>query len=279
MEVTESCLDNLSDLMQVRSCRERIICTAGHVTERIRTALFRNGIADLWPSAELARLGEYLGAISGEDEKPEKTILVLEKDPSVMRIISTITGRFGYRARFFDSAIELCSATGDPDAECVLINLGCEENGTAGLVKALHGKIETKSRPFIAYRDMSLGVSVSELMNGLNRITRVVLSREELYSFLAEILPRKQIMTMIMNMGNALDSHGNRRYTCETLGQVYFQEKGDVFDDEGFLCGSNVREMLGLNSRIRQALLRAEGLSWMKMRPEQERVNISEVDG
>jgi len=146
------------------------------------------------------------------------------------------------------------------------------------LIKKSFLKNEMKRSPVIIYKDMKKGMFVHEFMSGLNRISKVILSHDELYSFLLDILFRKQTAVKIGKLNEYADYSSNPVYGKGNLSQIYFQNEKEVFSFDNIFDEKGFHDAIRQISSLKKMMLMSEGLRWLRLDASGKR-SICEAGG
>jgi len=149
----------------------------------------------------------FLPILKAIDEEPKEaagTFVILNDDDAVKNVLMNIINRFKYRALFVGTVDDLFKAMADYGVRFMLINLGTKNIDLNGLVRKFYASQAAHNIPVLAYKDMREGLFVHELVGGLNRLTRYILSLDELYSLLVDMLFRREIIPLVSSLKSCL---------------------------------------------------------------------------
>lgn len=264
IELTEK--NFMQELNLARSVIEncKVICVADEINDLMKCLLLENGISDLLMPADSKRTALYLRSLEKRDREIHGRIAVMDDDASAVNIIKTISSRFGFKIITADSIDSLFKKISDEEVEMILINIGMDNIQLPDLIKKSFLKNEMRRSPVIIYKDMKKGMFVHEFMSGLNRISKVILSHDELYSFLLDILFRKQTAVKIGKLNEYADYSSNPVFGKGNLCQVFFQNEKEVFSFENIFEEKGFHEAIRQISSLKKLMLMTEGLRWLR---------------
>lgn len=240
----------------------RVLCVAAEGTERVRGFLLKEGIADLLPAAQPGRLVESVASMEGWDAEPRGVFVALDECAARLRIMRSVSERFGFELRvvgtiddFFAAFDGVCAAT--------FVNLGAAGFEINRFIRMSHAHGRVKLVPLIPYKDACDGVFVHEMISGLNRLARVILSPEEMLSFLAGMLFRKEILGPMDDLALALCYPDSAAFARESFGRLYYTLGMDAFELANLLGDEDHSRMRGMVARMQRALVKADGVRWL----------------
>ncbi len=270
----------MQELNLARSVIEncKVVCVADEINDQMKCLLLENGIADLLMPCDPKRTALYLRSLERRDKEIHGRIAILDDDAAAISIIKTITSRFGYKALIADSINSLFKKISEEDVQMILINIGMENIQIPELIKKSFLKIEMKRSPVIVYKDMKKGMFVHEFMSGLNRISKVILAHDELYSFLLDILFRKQTAVKIDKLNSCRCFSNNPVYAKGNLSQVFFQNEKEVFSFDNIFEENEFHDVINHISSLKKMMLISEGLRWLRLDSKAKR-SICEAGG
>lgn len=243
---------------------EKMIILSGETDHRQKDILLAHGISHVLASEEPARLIEYLNMlISMEETKSPWHILIGEENPSIKATLKGLLGRFGCIPIFVESNDEFFSNITTPDIQFLLLNLGLKNFDINEFIRRASGSMEVKRIPFIAYRDLNDGIFINEVIGGLNRLTRFILSPRELYSLLAGMLYRTEIIPSIHNLSlfSCMEEHADFREN--SIVRVYHQQRENLFSLPDISSPECLEKFSQYTRELHNSVLKIEGLQWL----------------
>ncbi len=252
-----------------------VICFAEAVTCDEKSFLLDCGVTDVLLSYNESHLAPYLKILGEEPEGDAGSFIVLDDNPADREAVKSIIGRFGYRTVFVNTVEELFRKIPQPGVRFILINLGAKGLDLNGLVRKFYSDVAARSIPVLAYKDMREGLFVHELVGGLNRLTRYILSRDELYSLLVDILFRKEVVPLVASIRKLADYEVNACYDTGTLSQAFFQCEKNIFTQKSLHDGDTLSSMMKAVQGLNRAILKAEGLRWLRMMGDRKDISTA----
>ncbi len=276
-EVMDGSVENRRDLYRVLKGRGQVICCAGSaaLSGDMKSFLLDHGISDILSGKSESRIVPYLGIIGGESDGAAGSFAVLDDDGADRDVLGAITGRFGYRIVFVKTVNDLLAEAVKPGVRFILVNLGARTLDLNGMVRTYYSNSAVRKIPVLAYKDMREGLFVHELVSGLNRLTRYILSREELFSVLVDLLYRKEVIPLVAALKNLTDFDANLCYDTETLSQAFFQCEKNIFGQKELQGDDTLAMMITAVQGLDRVILKAEGLKWLRMNIGRKDINTA----
>ncbi len=265
IEFKEEMTEANADLYSLFGGKTKVLCLADQIGSKGREFLINKGISDLLLRSRANQLIPYLEIMSESPGGGAGTIVVLDDNNPVIGIVSNIIGRFNYTPTPIGSVEELFNSALDSRTRFVLVNLGVKSLDLNGLVRKFYNGTYTGTIPVVVYKDMREGLFVHELVGGLNRLTRFILSIDELFSFLVDILFKKEILPHIASIKKASEFEDLYSYSEETVSRVFFMNEKRFFNQANILNDENFNQMVDITSKIKKSLLMVEGLKWLRI--------------
>jgi len=264
--VAEICDTNIfnMDLKHLAAASERFVCLAPAVSNRVRAQLLGYGISDIIPTGSPERLVSYLRMLESPIPAEQGKILIFETNPVRKNILSNIIMRFGYHPVFVGTTDSLFDNLKQTGIQFILFNLGGEKLDLGDFIRRSYANTEIKRIPLLAYKDMKEGIFVNEMLSGLHRLTKLIFSPEELYSYLVDILFRKEIIPLIETLNSGLHFSTHANYSQETLSQIYHGTTQDLFAQSNILDEENMLNLFNTMRQIKKTLVKADGLKWLR---------------
>jgi hypothetical protein len=253
------------------------LCICNNPSEKTKSFLLSSGISDLFTSPDPERIVSFMEQISSNTRSKKKRIAIVNDTPSVKSFLTRLLDRFDVEPLFLPGIDSLFEILDDIRLQMVLINLGTENLDLGKLIRSSYIDRQIKKIPVITFKDMNVGLFVHELISGLNRITKVILSAEELYSFLLDILYRKKIIPAVQELNGFVDLEKNRGYQSNTLMQIYNVSGEDIFETENILSENRISGIYKKLDELKRIIIVSESLKWLKGIPE-ERLNSCEAN-
>lgn len=268
-----------AELYRMIGLRERVICCAKSLSPENKNFLLTCGIADVIGDHDDEKLVSVMKSFAGSSELTSGTFIILEHGTANRKVLKSIIGRFNYRVIFVNSADELFEQSFDGGVQFVLINLGSAGLDLNGLVRKSYSRELAKSVPVLAYKDMREGLFVHELVGGLNRLTKYILSLEELYGLLVEVLYRKEIIPLVASLRKLADIDANACYDSASLARAFFACEKTIFSQASLLTDEIFGSMSEIVRRFHAATLKVESLKWLKFEIDRKGISIAGREG
>lgn len=244
--------------------KSKLICFNDNMSPGFRKFLLKTGISDCVTDFSPERIASYIKHLNIKPEIRSETIVILDDNELQKNMFNSIIKRFGYKTVFVSSTEELFEIVGKPDNIMVLINIGTSGLDLNGLVRRSYINSDIKKNPVIAYKCMDQGLFVHEIINGLNRLTKVILSPEEIYCMITDMLFKKEISSYTNKYISSLKYEKIHTYAGKTLQQIYYENHGDPCGQESLFDKERIDSMIDSAEMIRRTLIRAEGIIWLR---------------
>lgn len=279
LEIRPDAIERCDELFKRIQNKGRIICLADAVTLAARSFLMDHGVTDVLTGPDRDRIGDYLSAVSETGQGERGRIVTLDDNETTRGVLKTIIERFNYAPDFINSVDALFNESLDASVRFILINLGTRQLDLNGLVRKFYDNRGVKKIPIIVYKDMREGLYVHELVGGLNRLTRYILSHDELYSLLVDLLFKKDIMPLIAELRRRSDFDGSTSFVDGPVSQAFFQNEKQIFNGVDILENNNFSALDGTARSLGISLARAMGLRWLKISIDKKDFNTAERGG
>lgn len=239
----------------------RLVCCTDQLNGSARAMLLAAGVCDCLCSTDPHAAASYLAALSSGPAESNGTFAVLDRNSSHISIISGIVSRFGYSVRQAGSIDDFYSYISANTPSMTLINIGTDIDFNR-FIRQSHSSPIKKS-PVIAYKDLSEGLFVHEVLNGLGKITKLILSPDELYRMLIDMLMKKNIVSCTTQLNCSLEYDRYRHYRGMTLQQLYYEIHPDPCGQEPIMSHNRTEIMMRDLDAIRRCLILGEGIKWL----------------
>ncbi len=255
--------DSAAALLRLQQAGARVIIMSNTPPDGMRAFLFQRGLPDLLPLEAASRAPEIVTAMDARPAAPRGSFALLESVAPRAALLRAVIERFGYEAVPCAGADELFSLIQNADFQGVLFSLGTPGLDLAAFIrKALAGG-DARRVPFYPYKDMHEGLFVHEIISGLNRIARVIMSPAELLSHLANLLFRKELFTLTDRLNRTIEFTGNIQFVRESPARIYHTMGMDLFSMGNALSDEAHGPLCDIVSEVRSLLLKSEGLRWL----------------
>ncbi len=262
-EVNDLNIKDISGILGKLSQSRKVICIAESVSETLKEILLDRGIIDLIGTRYAARIPDYIDSIEDRDPAKLGRILILEDHKATEKILNEIINRFDYEAIFIDSIEYLSESINKNNIQMILLNLGMEDLNLVKLISMYNSHRRMRDLPVISYKDMDKGIFVHEIISGLNRLTKVILSKEELFSFLVDILFRKKVIPAVEKINSSMKYNETSFFREETLSKLYYNRSEFLFSMTNILSDENIEIILKALKDMEKDFIKIDGLRWL----------------
>jgi hypothetical protein len=191
--------------------------------------------------------------------------VALEDSANRIGLMRSIVERFGCSLLPAGSADDFFAEL-SRGGECwAVANLGAQDFDPGAFVRRWLSCSDHRRVPFIPYKDMREGLFVHEVITGLNRIARVILSPEELYSLLVNVLFRGEIFPLADRLNKSIEFTSFMDFAGDPLSRAFFGLGMEAYSLENLLNHDGYRGLSGTVERLGTAMVKAEGLRWLAM--------------
>lgn len=256
--------EKLTERIRLLYEKSKLICFTENMQLPLRKYLLKTGISDCITEFSPERIASYIKYLNIKPEIRTGTFIILDDNEQQKNMFNSIIKRFGYNTVFVTTAEELFSRINEPDNIMILINIGTAGLDLNGLVRRSFVNSDIKKNPVVAYKCMDQGLFVHELINGLNRLTKVILSPEEIYCMLTDMLFKKEITSFTSSYISSLRYEKIHTYAGKTMQQIYYENHGDPCSQESLFDRGRIDSMIESSEMIRRTLIRAEGIIWLR---------------
>lgn len=265
--VFEACDDTINSFfpmfMHGLTSSIHFVLIAEKFTDEIKRFLLSKGISDLYKSGDDEKLFNYIDSIQNSGVINEETFLVLDDSITRTAIMRSIIERFNYSVQTVLSIDEFFSALETRKSAVALINLGTHGFDLGAFIRKSISSSQAKRSPIIPYKDMKDGLFVHEFISGLNRIARVILSTEELYSFLIHMIFRRELFPLTDRLNRSIEFTNLMNFAVEPIPRIYFSlgmeayTLDNIFTDQSFGLLENIMELQ------KKTIIKTEGIRWL----------------
>jgi len=252
-----------ASLLAAAAAETLVICLSGDMDDDTAGLLKMCGIPDCLPPFSPSLCADYVRAISEAVTETRETFTVLDSSPEHVRIIEGIAGRFGYPVHHSSTIEDFYGHINGSQPAMMFINIGSKEIDFNRFIREARSSLAIKKSPVVAYKDMREGLFVHELINGLGKITKLILSTDELYCMLADMLFKREMMTCTSLFNHAADFTRYASYAGMTPGQIYYEIQPDPCGREPLLCNGKTGLMKSSAERIERVLMLGGGIEWL----------------
>jgi hypothetical protein len=264
-EATAESVEKSPDLYRLLPKKGKVVCFADVITDKMRSFILDCGISDMLMKFEAESFLSFLSMIGEKPAGEAGTFIILDDESAPVEIVRSIVSRFNYGTILIKTADELFSAAINSGVRFILVNLGMRSLDLNGLVRKYRSSTAVRGIPVLAYKDMREGIFVHELVGGLNRLTRYILSLDELYWLLSDMLFRRELISLVAQLRKQCDFEANSGFDAETLDKVFYTCEKRLFDRTDLLDSDTLSSMALTLQAISRAILKVESLKWLRI--------------
>lgn len=266
LEITDEIVidyNKFKDITDFLYQNTKLICITDRLLPAVETTLIKCGIADCLTTTDSAEIASYIRVLDQRENSKNGKFLILDDNTAHIRILNSIIKRFGYKTEFIKDGESLYSKCAEKNTEMVLVNLGTKGLDLNSIIRKSYANNDIKKNPLICYKCMDEGLFVHELISGLHKITKVILTPFELYSFLIDTLFKKEIITASAKLNKSLRFDQYRGYSTESLSQIYYSIQENLGSQESLFKDETVKGMINHTKTISKTITKMEGLKWL----------------
>lgn len=271
LELTDKILKDFSrfkDMTDFLYENTKLICVTDNLHAAAKNTLIRCGIADCLTTTDTRVIASYIKILDQRENHKSGKFLILDDNTAHIKLLSSIIKRFGYKTEFITDGNSLYEKCSESNIEMILVNLGTKGLDLNSIIRKSYGNSDIKKNPLICYKCMNEGLFVHELISGLHKITKVILTPAELYNFLTDILFKKEIITISAKLNKALRFDDYRNYSTESISRIYYSIGESLCSQESLCTDDAVKNMASLTKGINKTLTKVEGLRWLNSEKE-----------
>lgn len=259
----------IAETLKILYSETKLICLCEKITPFISGLLLENGIADCLEHFNTDRIISYINFLQKKPSQKTGSFLILNDNESHRNMLNGIIRRFGYSTEFVTDAESLFAGLRDSRIHMIIINLGTEGLDLNGIVRRAYGNSDIKRFPVVAYKSLEQGLFVHEVLNGLNRLTKVIYSPQELFCMLVDLLFKKEIMALSSEFNSSLNIDKFRSYASTPLSQIYYNTQGESFSNECIFSTNHIESMIKSAGEITTSLVKIDGIRWLRLSQSQ----------
>ncbi|HOP65029.1 MAG TPA: hypothetical protein PK358_11175 [Spirochaetota bacterium] len=248
----------------------KLICLCETISPYISELLLENGIADCIEHFNPERIVSYIKFLQTKPSQKFGTFLILDDSSSHRNMLNGIIRRFGYNTEFVSDPDSLFAGLRDSRLHMILLNIGTDELDLNGLIRRAYNNSDIKKFPVVAYKCLNKGLFVHEVLNGLNRLTKVIYSPRELFCMLVDILFKKEIMSLSTEFSTSLNLTRFSSYASIPVSQIYYNSLGEAFEGDCIFATNHIDSMIKSAEEITTSLIKIDGIRWLRLSQSQE---------
>ena len=241
----------------------KLICITDKLLPAVEETLIKCGIADCLCTTDSTEIVSYINVLDQRENSKNGKFLILDDNTAHIKILNSIIKRFGYKTEFIQDGESLYAKCAEKQTEMVLVNLGTKNLDLNSIIRKSYANSDIKKNPLICYKCMDEGLFVHELISGLNKITKVILTPFELYSFLTDTLFKKEIISASSKLNKAVKFDKYKKYSTESLSQIYYSIQENLDSQESLFKDETVNNMINHTRIINKTVVKMKGLKWL----------------
>ena len=242
----------------------RIICLAPAPGEAERRGLLELGISDLLEPGDPGTAARYLAAISScGNAAPRGKVLANEPPGPFARVLGSIAGRFGFSLDCADGPDGLLGALTHGPVELILVNIGARGFDITEFMKKAYANPDIKKYPLLAYKDMAEGLFVHEITSGLSRLTKSILSRDELLNLLITLFYKYETGPLVSGARALLGADSPAGVDTSSLRRLFYSTGPELCDMTSILSGERFARSLEAGAELHHAIQKTAGFLWL----------------
>lgn len=227
-----------------------------------RSSLIDIGMCDIITSADPRLIFRCLRTVCFGERHPFRgTVHLMSDTLPFARLLNTAVRRFHYEVKNAHSTDELIrlSEKGTPDL--FLVDMDTSGFDSIEFAKKASASSSLKKAPLVFYKDMRNGLFVHDINPNLQRLAKVILSREELLNllltlfFLAEIASPAQSFAAFLRKTDLSDK--------KSLREIFYAGGPDLCYMGNFFSHECFSTMANAGRNIIDLIERIEPLRWM----------------
>ncbi len=267
LEINNDDIDILKNIIDIlKKSSASIVALCGKKTEKTGQFLIDNGMAELFQSEDAQDLPEYINIINNKKTGELGRILILEDLISRIEIFKSIITRFGYEPVIINSIDDLFEKIEAISFQMIFFNLGTSGFDVNKFTRKSKLSNTIKKIPVIPYKDMNRGLYIHEMLTGLNKVASIILSSEDVYSFLLDILFRKELFRAVNKLNLPLEGENLQLYSQEPLSRIYSLMGTNIFSMRNIFQNEKIESLKAVSESIRETLLKVQGLKWLRLK-------------
>jgi hypothetical protein len=263
IEVIDDSMQQLSgiiDLLQKNSVR--IIALAAKINNSFKNYFLKHGIAEVIESNNAEKIACYLDITEKYSNKMYGKFIILDDNEHRVNIFNTIISRFNYSPVFVDSIDKLFEDI-SANIQFILVNLGTRNFDLSYFLRKSFSTEIFKKIPIIPFKDTIEDLYIHEMISGLNKIAKIILTSEELFSFLVDMLFRKELSPGINLLTETLDIDNLDRFAGEPLNRLYNLLGTNIFTMKKIITKDNIEIIDGRIESLKNLVIKVDGLKWL----------------
>ena len=242
----------------------KIVCLAAAPGDMERRELLELGISDLLDPGDPEPAARYIAAITAIGKAaPGGKILSNEPQGPFAKVLGSIAERFGFALDLVGGADGLLAALADGPVELILVNIGARGFDITEFMKKAYSSPHIKKYPLLAYKDMAEGLFVHEITSGLSRLTKSILSRDELLNLLITLFYKNETGPLVAGARALLDADNPGGAGMSSLRRLFYATGPELCDMTAIFTGERFARSLEAGAALHRAIQKTAGFLWL----------------
>jgi len=241
IEIMDENIEILTNLIKIFNKNSvQIVGIANKITDKLMNFLISHGIVDIIESKDAKRIINLIANLEKNDHSDFAKILILDDNVHRRNFFETIIIRFHHRPIFIKSIDELFDIINQNNFQLILVNLGTTGFDINKFIKISLSSSMIKTIPVIPYKDTTEDIFIHEVISGLNRLAKVILTSNELYSLLVTVLFRKEITQLIHKLNDKVELKNFIQFSNEPLKKIYYSLGDNIYSLKDIVTGEKL---------------------------------------
>gem|GEM_PF-3056309 len=244
----------------IQRARERgceVVAFSGSITPAISDALKKNGVARFLDFATASRFP----VIPAAERDVQGKILLIDNDPMFDAIIASIGGLFGYTVERVTDAHQAVTRLKD-DYSFVVHNLSLE---SIDLMEFIRRTPDTRlsATPYLAFLHDGNSVSLREINCGIGRLTKTIMSRNEILSVLSYNLSMSDFHSRMDGVLRGITSASSDIFAANKIRTIFFANKDHFFNGRAAADSLSLLDGAAGIGGVQESLAKLASLRWL----------------
>jgi hypothetical protein len=263
IEVIEDSMRQLTNIIDgLNKNSVRVIALTAKINHNFREYFFKHGIAEVLESNNAGRIADYIDITEKYSNKMYGKFLVLDDDTQRLNIFNTIIGRFNFSPVIVETIDKLFENI-SVNIQFILVNLGTKNFDLSYFLRRSFSSEMYKKIPVIPFKETIEDLYIHEMISGLNKVAKIILTADELFSFLVDILFRKELSPGVNLLTETLDIDNLDRFGSEPLSRLYSIIGTKIFTMKKIVTKDNIDIIDGRIESLKNLIIKVDGLKWL----------------
>jgi hypothetical protein len=242
----------------------KIVCLSAAPGETERRKLLELGISDLLVAGDPEPAARYIAAITAiGNAAPGGKILSNEPRGPFAKVLGSIAERFGFSLCLTGGVDGLLGALAHGPVELILVNIGARGFDITEFMKKSYSNPDIKKYPLLAYKEMAEGLFVHEITSGLSRLTKSILSRDELLNLLITLFYKYETGPLVSGARALLGADSPAGVDTSSLRRLFYSTGPELCDMTAILTGERFARSLKTGAALHLAIQKTAGFLWL----------------